>query len=106
MKHLYKNLTAEFDWSNGTASILEYLYLVYLSVENDTNWYDYSWAEEEYPNDEYEDYGEVLQYIENIYGYKTSIIKLFNELPEPLLIFISHTVMGFFYEDKWVYGLD
>lgn len=106
MKHLYKGITADFDWSNGIASILEYLCLVYLSVENDTNWYDYSWAEEDYPNDEeYEDYGEALQDIQNNYSYKTSIINLFNELPEPLLIFISHTVMGFFYEDDWVYGL-
>ena len=105
MQILYKTIPTVYDWSNSIASILEYLGLVYLSITEDANWYNWSWAEEPYPNDDFEDYGEVLQDIENVKFYNKQIVKLFNEFPEPLLTFMCKNIMGFFYLDEDIYGL-
>ena len=104
MKNLYNYLN-QYNWDNAIATRIEYLSCVYDNIAYNENWYNYSWAEEDYPDtdgrepdeENFNDYGDMLKDIK--YYYKNDVVNLFEELPEELLKFMSGMLMDFFLWD-------
>ena len=97
MHKLYNKILNKYNFDNAICSPLELIFLTYFAGNWGESIYNYSWSEEDYPDNQFRDYGEMVEDME--YTHFREIESLCKELPEQLLSFIGSYLMGFFYDE-------
>lgn len=103
MKKLYRYFN-QYNLSESPIFIIEGILLIYYDIEYGDNWYDYPCVEWDYPDDDFYDYGEMLDDVKNECEY--DIISLCKEFPKELLEFFRIFLWNTFNESEDLYNDD
>ena len=103
MKKLYRYFN-QYNLSESPIFIIEGILLIYYDIEYGDDWYGYPCIEWDYPDDDFYDYGEMLDDVKNECEY--DIISLCKEFPKELLEFFRIFLWDTFNESKDLYNDD
>ena len=103
MKKLYRYFN-QYNLSESPIFIIEGILLIYYDIEYGDDWYGYPCVEWDYPDDDFYDYGEMLDDVKNECEY--DIISLCKEFPKELLEFFRIFLWDTFNESKDLYNDD